>query len=84
MAGRSEFDRVTRVGGGKVPDDTWGFINVSWPFLRVRLGAAGVRLEPSFLRNWIIFRIPSWEATWDELSGVSIDGSHVVLSLRRK
>lgn len=76
-AGADSGDILVELGGGKLPDAKWGYINVNWPFVRLRLSATRVRFEPAFLRNWIVFRLPTWEATWDQLRVVTARGSKV-------
>lgn len=71
-AGVEEF---TQVGGGKLPDPTWGYISATWPFVRIRVGSRGVRFEPAFWRNLILFSIPSWEATWADIASVQQSGA---------
>lgn len=75
---QSGLPTLKQIGGGQLPDDTWGYINVSWPFLRLLLTPDRVQFEPTFLRNWIIFRVPTWDASWSELQTVRAEGSHVV------
>ncbi len=75
--GVDSVDILVELGGGKLPDAKGRYVNANWPFVRLRLSAARVRLEPSFLRNWIVFRLPTWEANWDQLRAVSARGNKV-------
>jgi hypothetical protein len=70
-------DLFVEIGGGKLPRSTWGYTYISWPLMRLRLSATRVRFEPSLFSNWILFRLPTWEAGWDELASVTAAGSEV-------
>ena len=70
-------DRFNAIGGGKLPDGHGGYIYASWTFVRLRLSASRVRFEPALWSNWITYKLPTWEASWDDLKAVTADGSRV-------
>lgn len=70
-------DVLVELGGGKLPRDDWGYTYISWPLMRLRLSRTRVRFEPTLFTNWILFSLPTWEATWDDLTAVTAIGSHV-------
>ena len=65
------------IGGGAWPDRTWGYASATWPFVRLRVGASGVKWEPSFIRNLVVFSIPTWEASWSEVRRAEVNGDNV-------
>ena len=65
-------ETLVEIGGGKFPDERWGYISASWPFVRLRLSPRGVRLEPALFSNWIVFKLPTWEAGWNDLQAVTV------------
>jgi len=67
-------ETFVEVGGGKLPDAKRGHVYANWPFVRLRLSPGGVRFEPTFLRNFLVFTLRTWEAPWDELDAVRVHG----------
>ena len=70
-------DVLVEMCEGQRRRDEWGYTYIRWTLLRVRLSRTRVRFEPTLFTNWILFSLPTWEATWDDLTAVTAIGSHV-------